>query len=230
MTDSLEETLGYLFTQPILLRTALTHSSFVNENPDIAPMDNERLEFLGDAVIDFIVAEWLFHEFPELSEGEMTNLRAVLVREETLANLARAISLGEAFLLGKGEEESGGRTRPHNLCAGFEALMGALYLDAGIEAVRERLIPLMRPELDLALEQQAVRDAKSMLQEWVQARYHVTPTYTTVKEEGPDHAKVFTVEVAVNGRALARGTGPNKQAAAQEAARRALYRLQSQAS
>lgn len=217
-----EAMLNYRFADQDLLRTALTHSSYVNESVSGAGADNERMEYLGDAVLDFIVADWLFREYPELTEGEMTNLRALLVREETLAHLARAISLGECLLLGKGEDESGGRGRAHNLCAGFEALIGAAYLDGGMEPIRGWLLPMMRPELHRALRDQSVRDPKSLLQEWAQGRYHLTPAYETVAEEGPDHAKQFSVQVVVNGQVLGQGKGRSKQSAAQDAARAAL--------
>jgi ribonuclease-3 len=225
MEHPLEEVLGYRFREPELLRTALTHSSYVNENPTEGASDNERLEYLGDAVLDFLVAEWLFTAYPDLSEGEMTNLRALLVREDTLAHLAEAEQVGQYLLLGKGEEESGGRSRSHNLCAAFEALVGAFYLDAGMDPVRQWVVALLQPEMDKALEDQAVRDSKSLLQEWVQAHHHVTPAYTTVREEGPDHAKVFTVKVMVNGEEWGQGIGRSKQAAAQEAAAAALHHL-----
>jgi len=175
-----------------------------------------------------MVAEWLFKQYPDLTEGQMTNLRARLVREDTLARVAQRIHLGEHLLLGKGEAESGGRARPHNLCAAFEALVGAMYLDAGLDVVRMVFKPLLQPELDQALRDESARDPKSLLQEWVQGRYHVTPTYETVSEEGPDHAKTFTVQVLVNNRVLGIGTGASKQAAAQQAAAAALQRLQAE--
>ena len=228
LAHPLEQILGYQFSDRDLLYTALTHSSYVNESPDRQCADNERLEYLGDAVLDFLVAEWLFLEYPVLSEGEMTNLRALLVREETLALLARAVSLGEHLLLGRGEDESGGRNRAHNLCAGFEALIGAAYLDGGLETIRAWLIPMLRPELHRALRDQSVRDPKSLLQEWAQARYHLTPAYETIAEEGPDHAKQFCVQVVVNGQALGTGRGRSKQTAAQDAARAALQAIQQQ--
>lgn len=227
-THPLEQTLHYRFRNPALLQQALTHTSYVNENRDAGLTDNERLEYLGDAVLDFIVAEWLFREYPDLAEGEMTNLRARLVREDTLARLAQALHVGEHLLLGKGEADSGGRYRPHNLCAAFEAIVGAVYLDAGLDAVRTIFTPILAPELKQALRDQSARDPKSLLQEWTQARYRVTPTYETVAEEGPDHAKVFTVHAIVNGRTLGVGTGPSKQAAAQQAAAAALQRLQTE--
>lgn len=228
LTHPLEQILHYEFRDPALLQQALTHSSYVNENRDTPLADNERLEYLGDAVLDFMVADWLFREYPDLTEGEMTNLRARLVREDTLARLAQGIQLGEHLLLGKGEADSGGRSRPHNLCAAFEALVGAVYLDAGLDVTRAAFKPILAPELARALQEQSARDPKSLLQEWVQARYHLTPTYETISEEGPDHAKVFTVQVVVNDRILGVGTGASKQAAAQQAASVALRRLQAE--
>ncbi len=224
----IEQRLHYQFRDPMLLQQALTHTSYVNENRNAGLTDNERLEYLGDAVLDFLVAEWLFREYPNLTEGQMTELRARLVREDTLARLAQRIHLGEHLRLGKGEADSGGRFRSHNLCAAFEALVGAVYLDAGLDAVRTVFGPLFRPELERALQDQTTRDPKSLLQEWVQARYRITPTYETVSEEGPDHAKAFTVQVLINGRVLGIGTGPSKQAAAQQAASAALRRLESE--
>jgi len=227
-THPLEQTLRYEFRDPALLQQALTHTSYVNENRDVALADNERLEYLGDAVLDFVVAEWLFREYPDMAEGDMTNLRARLVREDTLARLAQHINLGDHLLLGKGEDESGGRSRPHNLCAAFEALVGAVYLDGGLESVRAAFRPLLESELQGALQGQSARDPKSLLQEWVQGRYRVTPVYETVSEEGPDHAKAFTVQVLINGQVLGVGSGPSKQAAAQQAASAALRRLQAE--
>lgn len=227
-THSIEQVLHHAFRDPALLQQALTHSSYVNENRDSVLADNERLEYLGDAVLDFMVAEWLFKQYPDLTEGQMTNLRARLVREDTLARVAQRIHLGEHLLLGKGEAESGGRARSHNLCAAFEALVGAVYLDAGLDVVRMVFKPLLQPELDQALRDESARDPKSLLQEWVQGRYHVTPAYETVSEEGPDHAKTFTVQVLVNNRVLGIGTGASKQAAAQQAAAAALQRLQAE--
>lgn len=227
-THPLEQALSYRFRDAALLRQALTHTSYVNENRDAGLADNERLEYLGDAVLDFVVAEWLFKEYPHLSEGEMTNLRARLVREDTLARLAQHIHLGEHLLLGKGETESGGRARPHNLCAAFEALVGAVYLDAGLDTVRILFKPILAPELERALRDHSTRDPKSLLQEWTQARYRITPTYETVSEEGPDHARTFTVQVLVNGHVLGVGQGSSKQAAAQQAASAALRRLQAE--
>jgi ribonuclease III len=210
------------FREMGLLRTALTHRSFLNEHPDLAWEDNERLEFLGDAVLDFLVAEYLYRHFPEANEGDMTGLRAVLVRRATLASFAREMMLGRFLLMGHGEAETGGRERPATLCATFEAVVGALYVDQGLEAVRTLVMPLIEREMSGARSQG--KDPKSYLQELAQATYGLTPRYRTTKAEGPDHAKVFTVEVAIGDYVCGEGTGPNKQTAAQRAAEDALSR------
>ena len=223
--EALESRLGIRFEDRSLLLRALTHRSYLNENPDLALEDNQRLEFLGDAVLDFLTAEWLYHRFPEFQEGRLTSLRAALVRTATLARFARQLDLGAHLRLGRGEEESGGRRRRANLCDAFEALIGALYLDQGLEAVRAFLEPLIEPETEHILAAELDRDPKSRFQEWSQGVLGITPSYRTVAERGPDHAKVFTVEVRVGRKVYGRGEGPSKQAAAQEAARNALAKI-----
>lgn len=207
-----------------LLNRALTHRSYLNENPE-ALEDNERLEFLGDAVLDFVVGAWLYQHFPEMSEGEMTRLRAALVRTEQLGDFGAQIELGQALRLGHGEEEGGGRERPAMLCAAFEALIGAIYLDMGIEAVSDFIEPMLAGAVVEIHAERGDRDAKSLLQEWVQGRGLEAPQYRIISERGPDHDKVFEVEVVVDGKALARGEGRNKQAASKVAAEAALERL-----
>jgi ribonuclease III len=221
----LEEELGIEFRDKSLLQRALTHRSYLNEHPEFPLEDNERLEFLGDAVLDFMTGEYLYHRFPELREGLLTSLRSVLVRRETLARFAQQVRLGEYLLMGHGEIESGGRHRPATLCAAFEALVGALYLDQGLESVQALIEPLIAPEVARTLEEHSHKDAKSLLQELAQARMHQTPRYRTVAETGPDHAKEFTVEVSVAGTVYGEGYGSNKQQAAQAAAQEALQRL-----
>ncbi|MQC26558.1 MAG: ribonuclease III [Chloroflexi bacterium] len=208
----------------LLLSRALTHRSYLNENPE-ALEDNERLEFLGDAVLDFVVGAWLYRHFPEMSEGEMTRLRAALVRTEQLGDFALQIELGRALRLGHGEEESGGRSRPAMLCAAFEAVIGALYLDAGVGAVETFVNPMLDEATAEISTAHGDRDPKSLLQEWVQARGEPTPIYEIVAESGPDHDKFFEVEVTVGGKSLARGEGRNKQAASKVAASTALQHL-----
>jgi ribonuclease-3 len=205
-----------------LLRTALTHRSFLNEHPDLAWEDNERLEFLGDAVLDFMLAEYLYRHFPQAREGEMTSLRAALVRRSTLARFADEMSVGEFLLMGHGEAETGGRERPATLCATFEALVGALYLDQGLAGVAALVMPLVERELAEARAEAEDKDPKSRLQELAQGLYGLTPRYRTLHSEGPDHAKVFTVEVSVGAYIRGEGMGGNKQVAAQHAAENAL--------
>ena len=221
--DALQQRLGLDFRQPDLLQLALTHRSTINENRQLTE-DNERLEFLGDAVIDFVTTTALFEQFPEFDEGQLSKLRSALVRTEQLSQLARSFDLGEALLLGRGEEETGGRQRDALLCATFEALVGALYIDAGIDAVIAFLQPLLLPMALRILESQSHLDAKSSFQEWAQSAMGETPHYATIEESGPDHAKKFTVEAIVGNHRYGVGSGNSKQEAEQVAARDALYR------
>jgi ribonuclease-3 len=217
-----ERQLGLACTDSCRLERALTHRSFLNENLNCGLEDNERLEFLGDAVLDFVVGDYLFHRFPEEQEGELTSLRAALVRTETLARFAQQIRLGKHLRLGRGEAESGGRRRPALLCSGFEALVGAVYLDQGIETVTSLVLRFIQPAIPSVLAEELNRDAKSRLQEWSQGHWHLTPRYRTVDERGPDHAKEFTVEVLIGDEVCGQGQGPSKQAAEQAAAMAAL--------
>ncbi|MCS7220493.1 MAG: ribonuclease III [Anaerolineae bacterium] len=225
LLEQFEADTGLHFSDKTLLQRALTHRSVVNEVPEFPLSDNERLEFLGDAVLDFLVAEFLYHRFPEQREGPLTSMRAALVRRDTLARFAQQMNLGRYLLMGRGEEESGGRRRPATLCAAFEALVGAIYLDQGLEAVEAFIRPLIEPELDHVLQEALDKDAKSRLQEWSQAYLQATPTYKTVGERGPDHAKEFTVQVIIKGVVYGEGTGHSKQLAAQAAAKAALELL-----
>ena len=221
----LEQKLGITFRDKSLLHRALIHRSYLNEHPSFPLEDNERLEFLGDAVLDFVTGEYLYHRFPELREGPLTSLRSALVRRETLARFARQLDLGEYLLMGHGEAESGGRDRSATLCAAFEALVGALYLDQGLDSLHDLLEPLVAPEVAHILRDRTHKDAKSLLQEMAQARMHRTPRYVTVDARGPDHAKTFTVQVNSGGVVYGEGYGPSKQHAAQAAAQDALERL-----
>jgi ribonuclease-3 len=216
------------FLNQELLKRALTHTSYANEhmtNGGAMMEDNERLEFLGDAILDFVAAKWLYHHFPELDEGRLTSLRAALVRASTLAQFAESIELSDCLLLGKGEAESGGRHRANILSDAFEALMGALYLDQGFEAVCAYFEQMIERVAPVVLNENLDRDPKSQLQEWSQARLAVTPRYKLVTAEGPDHAKTFTVEVWLGDIVAAVGTGSSKQVAEQSAARTALNSL-----
>jgi len=223
--SELEKTLGITFTDKSLLQRALTHRSYLNENPDYPLSDNERLEFLGDAVLDFLTAKYLYNRFPEMREGSLTSLRAALVKRETLAHFAGALNLGQHLLLSRGEAESGGREREAILCAAFEALVGAILLDQGLQSAEDFVLRWIEPEVRRILDEELYKDAKSMLQELAQGRLQITPTYRTVAERGPDHAKEFTVEVLIGDEVYGRGIGPSKQVAEQEAAKAALQRM-----
>jgi ribonuclease III len=218
----LEERLGHRFADGRLLHEALTHRSYVNETsvPDVR--DNERLEFLGDAVIDLVVSEELMRRYPRAREGRLSKVRASLVSEPGLAKLAELIGLGEALRLGRGEELSGGRSKASILADTFEALIAALYLDAGIDRVRAVLLACLaipaEDEVDRA-------DPKTDLQQRIQAERHLTPTYRLLEERGPDHDKTFVVEIVVGAEALATGEGRTKKEAEQRAAAKVLAEL-----
>lgn len=214
-----------VFRDPVLLQTAFIHSSYVNESDDADLSDNERLEFLGDSILGYAVSELLYARFPDMSEGQLTSVRASLVRRETLARFARQLHLGDYLLLGHGEDESGGRKRAATLCATFEAVVGAIYLDQGIEAVRRFVLPLVEADLTRIQPHALGKDPKSRFQEWSQSEVALAPRYKVVDDAGPDHAKVFTTQVLVGDRRYGVGRGRSKQEASQAAAAMALYYL-----
>ncbi len=216
--------LGLSFTNWSLLVRALTHRSYLNENPN-ALEDNERLEFLGDAVLDFIVGAWVYNHCPEMAEGDLTRMRSALVRNEQLAEFARHLDLGRGLRMGRGEAASGGRDRDGLLGSAFEALIGALYLDAGLDAVDKFMAPLLDSVRDRVILRAEIYDPKSRLQEWAQSEKLGTPRYLTVGSSGPDHAKMFEVEVRIKDETYGRGSGPSKQIAEQIAAQTALERI-----
>jgi ribonuclease-3 len=216
--------LSSLFRDYRLYSRALTHRSYINEHPE-ALEDNERLEFLGDAVLDFLVGAWLYNRFPEMAEGSLTRLRAALVGNEQLSEFARQIDLGMVMLLGRGEEDGGGRNRSPLLGSTFEALIGALYLDQGIPAVQQFVAPLLEDACEQILSGSKGQDPKSLLQEWAQSQGLGTPYYQMVSANGPDHDKVFDVEVIIQGKVYGRGTGHSKQTAAKSAARSVIVSL-----
>lgn len=216
---------GLAFNDRALLRSALTHRSYLNEHVEVDWEDNERLEYLGDAVLDFLLADYLFERFPNAAEGELTGLRAALVRRETLSRLAVRLGIGQSLLMGHGEVETGGRHRPATLCAAFEALVGALYLDQDLTAVSQWVLPMMQAEMSGAKTEVEDKDPKSRLQETAQAALGVTPRYRTVAAEGPDHAKIFRVQVSIGDTVYGQGEGHSKQLAAQNAALDALDRM-----
>ena len=221
----LQKSLGVSFRRPVLLEQALVHSSYINENPAYTIGHNERLEFLGDAVLDFIVADKLYREFSHLSEGEMTKLRAVLVRRDTLAHVARSIGLGDFLYMGKGEVSSGGRNKTPNLAGALEAVIAAAYLDLGINAATKMVTRLLDEEWHKLTSRATDIDYKSKLQELTQSQYQSMPVYRLVSETGPDHSKIFKVEVIVNKKVLGVATGKSKKLAETEAARLALERV-----
>lgn len=212
------------FNNPDLLTIALTHKSYVNENlsKDGVIQNNERLEFLGDAIVNFITAEWLFAQFPNISEGRLTSLRAALIRAGTLAQFALKIGLPEMLRLGKGEMDSGGRLRANILCDAFEAVLAALYLDQGIDAVRHFFVPMLETLTPTLFNENLDRDPKTRLQEWSQSTLSITPRYRLTSTEGPDHAKQFTIEVWLGNYRAASGHGNSKQIAEQMAAQEAM--------
>ena len=223
--NELQKILGVPFQQQELLTQALTHSSYANENPGVAPASNERLEFLGDSILGLIVAENLYRDFPGMSEGEMTRLRSILVKQETLARVAESIKLGNYLYLGKGEEASGGRDKPANLARALEALIAAVYLDHGSAVTEQLVLEILDAEFLKTLYQGIIIDYKSQLQELLQAKMQQTPVYNLIETQGPDHDKKFTVEVRLGNDVLANGIGRSKKKAETEAARIALENL-----
>jgi ribonuclease-3 len=222
----LENNLNVHFKDYSLLARALTHRSYLNENPDAALEDNERLEFLGVAVLDFIVGAYLYHRFPEMDEGELTSLRAALVRAKTLARFAKQLEIGRFLQLGYGEAENGGRERIPLLCASFEAVIGAIYLDQGLPSVKSLVEQLVNPALTEIMAASLHKDDKSEFQVWAQARYNITPHYEVISTSGPDHAKQFTVQVLLEEDVWGEGTGRSKQVAAQAAAKVAMAKAE----
>jgi len=217
--------LGLHFQNPALLELALIHSSYLNEQPGSGLASNERLEFLGDAVLGFCIADRLYHDFPGADEGALTRYRSQLVRRETLARLAASLGLGNYLYLGRGEEANGGRCKPANLSRALEALIAAVYLDGGTKGAGEFIQRLFSPELARLEELAASADSKSRLQELVQARSQTTPMYTTEESSATGNERLFTAEVAVNGAILARGQGRSKKEAESRAAHAALGEL-----
>jgi ribonuclease III len=224
--DGLQKAIGYRFRDRGLLEHALTHTSRANEDVSGGVVDNESLEFLGDAVLGFVVADVLFREFPEFDEGRKSKAKAALVSTTTLARLAEGLRLGDHLLLGRGEEKTGGRQKQALLADGYEALIAAIYLDGGVEQARAFIVRELAPFLDgVRRDGVAAQDYKSALQELLQSRELPLPEYRLVASIGPDHRKQFQIEVRVKGEALASATGASKKEAEQEAARVALSAL-----
>jgi len=223
--EKLERRLGLKFTKPSLLSEALTHPSFLNENPHLALPSYQRLEFLGDAVLGVMVALELFQRFPDMSEGELTQLRSELVQTQSLAELASNLELGEYLDMGKGEEANGGRSRPSNLEDALEALVGATYLDQGPAVTRTMVLGWMEERLQRLDAPRDARHPKSRLQEILQAEKGEPPRYRVVDVRGPDHGPTYTIEVMGGDQVMGTGTGASKSEAERDAAVQALETL-----
>jgi len=221
--EALEKKLKLKFINPQLLAQALVHRSYLNEAQQKTG-SNERLEFLGDAILSFVISDWLFQKFPHYPEGELTNLRSNIVRTSALAQIARELELGDYLLLSKGEKELGGNQNPSLLADTLEAVIGAIYLDQGVDQVRRFIREKFSSLVTKITQKGEFKDAKSLLQEKLQAEFKQTPIYKTLDEEGPDHNKIFTVGVYLQRKLLAQGKGKSKQEAEEAAAKAALER------
>lgn len=223
---TLEKYLNYTFNSSELCQKALTHKSYANENPSESLGHNERLEFLGDAVLDLIFSEWLFEEYSSVSEGELSKLRASLVNETTFSEVAREIGLDQRMLLGRGEAASGGATKPRLLASVFEALIGAIYLDSDYDRCLQVVRRLfLKRFAELNHDSPFAGDFKTRFQEKAQQLFRETPTYRVIREEGPDHDKTFFVEAVIGDKVIASGEGRSKKLAEQNAAEKALENL-----
>lgn len=221
-----EEALGVKFSRIELLALALTHKSFINENPDAGIDSNERLEFLGDGVVDMVTGRRLYDLLPDATEGELTVRRSHVVRKETLARAGRRLDIGKLLVMGRGEEASGGRARTSNLANAVEALIGAVYLDAGMRGVEEFIDRCLGEEIESSARSETLKDPKSALQELLQSRKEKAPSYSLVSAAGDEHDRRFVVEVCLNGKTLGRGEGRRKIDAEREAATVALKYLE----
>lgn len=224
-SSDLESLLGIHFNNEPLLKQAFVHSSYINENPGTDLHDNQRMEFLGDSLLNFIVAEKLYHEFPDIAEGKLTEIRISLVRQEKLAEKAHALKLGDFMLLGKGEDLSDGRTKRNNLADTFEALIAAIFLDQGIEVTKNLILKLFSSDIEAIKSGRIDVNFKAMLQELTQAEFKLLPDYEVIEARGPDHDREFFVSVSVGDVVLAIGSGKSKKTAESEAARLALAKL-----
>ncbi len=224
MIKELEAAIGYRFHNLTFLQNALTHSSYANERWHDSLKSNERLEFLGDSILGMVVAEYLYRSFPDRPEGELTRMRADMVCEKSLADVANQIGLGKHLLLGKGEESGGGRHRESILADAVESVIAACYLDGGMEAARRFVETFVLPRVPVT--KLSNTDYKTMLQELIQQKRNQVLSYTLVGESGPDHDKKFEVELTLNGEIVGRGVGTSKKRAEQDAAKMALEELQ----
>lgn len=221
----LEASIGYTFKDKSLLMEAITHKSFANENPVSVSSFNERLEFLGDAVLGLIVSDHLFCSYPDYSEAELSKIKAYAVQENTLAEIAMKLGIGSHLLLGKGEEATGGRGKPSLLANAFEAILAAVYLDGGLKTVKSLALEFLKDKIKKLISDGMLFDFKTHFQEITQSRYGVLPKYIVHKEEGPDHIKTFEVEVLIKEKKYGMGRGKTKKEAAQRAAEEGLKKI-----
>ncbi len=219
--QDLEERIGIIFQNKDVAIQSLTHSSYSNEHRGQVE-DNERLEFLGDAVLQLVATDFLYKLYPEMAEGELTTIRSAMVSRKTLGDIAKSLHLGDFLRLSQGEERSGGRTKDVILANTIEAILGAVYFDQGYEQAKKFVETHILAHLDRILQEEGHVDPKSRLQELAQERDKITPNYTVVMEEGPDHKKIFTVVVCLGDEELAQGKGSSKQKAEEDAAKNAL--------
>lgn len=220
--EFLEQSIGYHFSKPSLLREALTHTSYHNENPGLSYSHSERLEFLGDAVLDLAISHSVFSDLPGQPEGELTRIRAEVVNEKSLAGIARTLDLGACLQLGKGEVKTGGRQKDSLLADAFEALLGAVYLDGGFEVACEVIERLFSSPIKESAQRKLTVDHKTRLQEKLQAQYGRTPSYIMTQVDGPVHERIYCAEVRFEGKRIGSGEGRSKKAAQQAAAAEAL--------
>lgn len=225
LISALQKVISYNFSDPKVLIEAITHKSFANENRELHLPDNERLEFLGDAVLHLLISDHLIENYPNLPEGDLSKLRAAIVSEPSLFNIARGINLGNFLLLGRGEEQTEGKKKSSILANAMEAVIAAIYLDGGIEKARAFVIGCFEPKMKKAVEQRISHDYKTDLQEYCQGLNLSLPKYRVVKETGPDHQKTFEIDIIINNTAYGSGVGRTKKEAEQRAAEEALKRL-----
>lgn len=227
--EELERCLDYHFKDPALLQQAITHKSYLNEARErfqsASGGDNERFEFLGDAVLDLVISQDLLLNYPDTPEGELSKMKARIVSETALAKVARRLEIGRYLLLGRGEEITQGRTKPSLLANALEAILAAIYLDGGLDSARHVIQKIFKSEFEELLKTEAFTDYKTELQELCQRDYEILPTYTVLTESGPDHQKTFEVQISIKGGVYGRGIGRSKKEAEQQAAREALEKL-----
>ena len=223
--SELERLLGYIFENKELLKEALTHRSFYYENPDTLTIHNERLEFLGDSVLGFVIVEYLYLSDKNLTESAMAKIKSYLVKEAVLSEIAYSLSLGKYLRLGKGEESTGGRTKKSILSDAMEAVFGAIYLEGGYQKAREIVLVLFRGKIDAVMHSADLSDFKTELQEKTQFLFNTLPEYRVIKQEGEEHKKVFTIDVFINGKRFGTGAGKSKKEAQTFAAKEALSKL-----